>query len=248
MLITSLDNNTIKKIASLADKKKRDETGLYVVDGYRAVKDSLPYLDSPTLVFSEKGYATYGDELKTENDFLICSDKVFAKVSQTENAQGVIAVAKKKFSAKIFESPTALFLDRIRDPGNLGTIIRSALATGFTELYLYDCVDAYNPKVVRSAVSAVSRVNLIEADYSVIDELKERGYAFICADMGGVNVFEATLPDKLCLCIGNEANGLSDDARSKADVAISLPMESGESLNAGVCASIMMYVTKYGTK
>ncbi len=245
MVITSFDNNTIKRIARLADKKYRDETGEYVIEGYRAVKDSLPYLDSAKLVFSETAYGLYADEF-ADVDAIVCSDAVFGKLSQTENSQGVVAVVKKRVPERRYESERALFLDRVRDPGNLGTIIRSALATGFTDVYLSGCVDAYNPKVVRSAVSAVSRVNLFVASISDIAELKRRGYAFVCADMGGESIFDVALPEKMCLCVGNEANGLSDDVLSSADITVSLPMENGESLNAGVCASVMTYVIRYG--
>lgn len=245
MVITSFDNNTIKKISRLRDKRYRDEEEAYIIEGLRAVRDSLPYLVLPKLVFSESAYARLSGEFSAE-DAIVCSDAVFARLSQTENSQGVIAVAKKRVPEKLYGSDRALFLDRIRDPGNLGTIIRSALATGFTDIYLYDCVDAYNPKVVRSAVSAISRLNLFEADETDVAELKKRGYAFVCADMGGENFFETRFPEKICLCIGNEANGISDAVLTQADSVVSLPMENGESLNAGVCASIMTYVLRYG--
>ena len=245
MVITSFDNNTIKRIARLADKRYRDACGEYVIEGLRAVKDSLPYLDSPRIVCSESAFAAHSSDFEGA-DFIVCSDAVFARLAQTENSQGVIAVAGKRTPERRYVSDKAIFLDRVRDPGNLGTIIRSALATGFTDIYLSDCVDAYNPKVVRSAVSAVARVNLFSAANADISVLKSNGYAFVCADMCGENVFDAKMPSRVCLCVGNEANGLSDEVRSAADLTVSLPMESGESLNAGVCASVMMYVIRYG--
>lgn len=245
MVITSFDNNTIKKIARLADKRYRDEDGAYVIEGLRAVRDSLPYLDSPRLVFAESAYARLSDEFRAE-DAIVCSDAVFARLSQTENSQGIIAVAKKRVPRRLYASDRALFLDRIRDPGNLGTIIRSALATGFTDIYLSDCVDAYNPKVVRSAVSAISKLNLFEANTADVAELKKHGYAFLCADMDGENLFDARIPKRVCLCVGNEANGISSEVLGQADAVVSLPMENGESLNAGVCASIMTYIIRYG--
>ena len=248
MVIMSIDNPKLKSIRSLKEKKYRDEYGKYVIEGYRVVKDSLPYLTGVELVVSESAYEKYRSEF-SGHDFIIVSDNIFVKLCDTENTQGIICVADKKTNVPDYKSRFVLFLDRIRDPGNMGTIIRTALATGFTDIYCYDCVDFYNPKVVRSAMSALSRVNIFKSEGNVLVELKDNGYMLFAADMGGDNVFESVKTfEKACLCIGNEANGLSENVITISDEVLCLPMLSGESLNAGVSASVLMYQLAFGLK
>ena len=140
-------------------------------------------------------------------------------------------------------------MDRVRDPGNMGTIIRTALAVGFKDIYCRDCVDFYNPKVVRSAMSAVSRVNAFEVDEQILSRLKSYGYTVLCADMDGDSIFEYNIKsDKVCLVLGNEANGVDDEVLALSDTVVSLPMQEAESLNVGVCASVMMYQLRYAKK
>lgn len=248
MVITSVDNQKIKTIRALKEKKYRDELGKYHIEGYRVVKDSLDYLSEPELIFSESSFNKYADEFPGR-PHIVVADGVFAKLCNTENNQGVICVANIKKATPDYSAEYALFLDRIRDPGNMGTIIRTALATGFIDVYCYDCVDCYNPKVVRSAMSAISRVNIFKSDESTLTQLKENGYTIISADMGGANAFKYEKKlKKVCLCIGNEANGLSDNVITVSDEVLCLPMLSGESLNAGVSASVLMYLLAFGNK
>lgn len=248
MIITSLDNATVKSVAKLRNKKYRDEQGKYLIEGLRSVKDSFPYLSEPLLVFSESGFAQYGDGF--ENcEKIVCTDTVFNKIADTENSQGIICVAKKQSVMPNFACDRALFLDRVRDPGNMGTIIRTALAVGFNDIYCRDCVDVYNPKVVRSAMSAVSRVNTYEVDEQFLSSLKENGYTVLCADMQGESIFEYNITsEKVCLVLGNEANGVDDSVLLQSDTVISLPMQEAESLNVGVCASVMMYQLRYAKR
>ncbi len=243
MIITSLENSIVKSIGKLKDKKYRDESGKYLIEGYRSVKDSLPYLEEYSLILSESAVEKFGNEFEK---FTVVSDIIIKKISDTPQTQGVLCIAKKPYNAPKFLHTYALFLDRIRDPGNMGTIIRTALATGFTDIYCCDCVDVYNPKVVRSAMSAVSRVKIFDVDELFVDKLKTNGYKLVCADMDGESIFTSDFSNqKIALVIGNEANGVSDYLREISDKIISLPMEETESLNAGVCASIMMYQIKY---
>jgi TrmH family RNA methyltransferase len=241
-LITSLSNNLIKKASSLQDKKKRDETGLFLVEGYRNVKDCLSFLEIENVILSQTAYEKFANEF---DNFVVATDKVFEKISTTSSSQGVVAIAKiKKQTPKM--SDYCLFLDRIRDPGNLGTILRTAVACGFSDVYCFSCVDLYNPKVVRSSMSAIAKLNVVEAQESVLLQLGANGYEILCADMDGKNIFDCDFSGKkVCLIIGNEANGVSESVLQKSTKIISLPMQNIESLNAGVCASVMMYQIKY---
>ena len=248
MLITSKDNLQIKEAAALKDKKARLDQSRYLIEGYRCVKDSLRYLNNPTIFMSETAYSRYAGEFDGFK-LLVCADKVFSKITDTDNSQGVVCVADITKKSPDYENRYALFLDRVRDPGNLGTIIRTALAVGFNDIYCYDCVDAYNPKVVRSAMSAISRVNLFDSGLDELYALKQNGYKVFCADMNGKSVFsEKVKSDKICLVIGNEANGVLDEITEISDEIVSLPMNGVESLNAAVSASVLMYQIVFGTK
>ena len=248
MIITSKENSFLKTIVKLKEKKYRDEFNKYVVEGYRAVKDSLPFLSEPQLLLSESAYEKFASyfEGKTLN---VCADNLFDRVCDTENAQGVMCVAEKKNVVPDYKAEYVLLLDRIRDPGNMGTIIRTALATGFTDIYCVGCVDPYNPKTVRSTMSAVSKVNLFDADENYVNFLKQKGYKVFSADMGGKNVFDAEFSfEKCCLVIGNEANGICESIITSSDEVLCLPMCDGESLNAGVSAAVLMYQLRFGCK
>ena len=242
-IITSPDNGRIKSVCRLYDKKYRRAERRYVTEGYRNVKDSLPQLVNAEVYLSESAFAKYRDEFPSA---FVCSDAVFAKMSDTENSQGVLCVSDIPAAAIDF-TKNCIFLDAIADPGNAGTIMRSCLATGFANVFACRGADCYGPKTVRSAMSAVSRLNITECnDAMILGRLKDASYKIVCADMGGDNLFEKSYGDcKICLVIGSEANGISKEAAAYADEIVSLPMERIESLNAAVCASIIMYHIRY---
>lgn len=241
-LITSLNNNLIKKASSLQDKKFRQSSGLFLIEGYRNVKDSVGKIEIECVILSENAFDKFGSEF---DGCVVVKDNVFEKISTTSNSQGVVAIAKQRSQNSSY-GKYCLFLDRIRDPGNLGTILRTAVACGFDDVYCNSCVDVYNPKVVRSSMSAITKLNVIECDENILTRLSAYDYKIMCADMDGRNIFEYKEEfDKVCLIIGNEANGVSDTVKLKSHVTVSLPMQNIESLNAGVCASVMMYQIKY---
>ena len=244
--ITSTDNSRIKDVCRLRERKGRKVLNRYLTEGYRNVKDSLPYLSGAEIYVSESSFEKYSAEFNVD---VVCSDNVFAKMSDTENSQGILCVSDIP-SDKFDDGKDCVYLDGISDPGNLGTILRSCLATGFDNVVLAGGVDCYNPKTVRSAMSAVCKLNICSLSEEIsIEKLKEKGFVIICADMSGKNLFDCRFGDaKKCLVIGSEANGVSDLALRKADVIVSLPMGRIESLNAAVCASVMMYELKYNKK
>lgn len=241
-IIYSTENSRIKNICKLRDKKYRYEFKRYITEGYRNVKDSLPFLKNVELYIAESVSNRF---LKEFPEAIICSDKVFFKISETENTQGIIAVSDIPENFIDYEKD-CVFLDRISDPGNMGTILRSCLATGFDNVLNYNGVDVYNSKVVRSAMSALCKLNIVNSDINIFNQLKNDGYKIICADMNGINLFDIKKDfGKICLVIGNEANGISDDIMNISDFTVSLPMGKIESLNAAVCASVIMYQLKY---
>ena len=140
-----------------------------------------------------------------------------------------------------------LMLDDINDPGNLGTIIRTAAATGFHDIVLLNCTDPYNPKTVRSSSGGIFYTDFYSLEYDeFMEEARKTGTKIYIADMNGENIFKlSNLDEKYALVIGNEGAGVSKEFKEIADRVISLPMKSQmESLNAGVSASVLMYELK----
>lgn len=234
-LIISEDNKLIRHAVKLKDRKYRDLYGEYLIEGLRGVADTPS--DRILTIFEKEGGPSV-----IEGKTVFVSDKIFSKLSSTENSQGIVAIAKKREETD-FVSDCVVYLDRIRDPGNMGTIIRTAVAAGY-EIVCDDCVDVYNPKVVRSCVSTLSKARLHTGNF--IDIVVEKGYNIIGAVLNGENVFQLKEnPKKPCIVIGNEANGIREDILRKCGTLCSIPMESVESLNAAVCAGILMYFFKY---
>lgn len=181
---------------------------------------------------------------KVLQKIIVIEDSVFNKISDTENSQGVVASLKIKQTDSLPSSKNCLLLDRIRDPGNMGSIIRTACAAGFTDIVCNSCVDVYNPKTVRSCMTGLLMCN-IHCDIAP-ECIKNSGYNLLAAALGGEDLFSVKLPDgKICLIIGNEANGIDEEIISLCEKKVEIPMENIESLNAGVSAAILMYFIKY---
>lgn len=238
MLITSVNNPKISQVCKLSDKKFRRLSGLYVIEGERLVRDALKYGADVDAVFVKESLA---EKFDFENQTLV-SDKVFDKMSDTVSSQGVLAVVKKPQRVLCAPKGNCLVLDGLQDPGNVGTLIRTAAACGFTDVYAVSSVDVYSPKVLRSAMSAHFCVTVWQLDSmeNLFEVLKD--CVTVAADMNGENVFETDFPEKVALILGNEGNGLSDFTRQRAEKCVSLPMSNDfESLNVAVAGSVIMY-------
>lgn len=174
----------------------------------------------------------------------VVSEELFCGVSCEKTPQGVIAAAEIPQADLRPPQSSCILLDGLQDPGNIGTIIRTANAAGYDEIYLADCADAYSPKVVRASMSGIFFVKVYRCTRAQALELLE-GIPKIAADMGGQNVFGFKPPQKFCLCIGNEGNGISAETLNAANYTVKIPMRAScESLNAAVSAGIAMYALK----
>ena len=172
------------------------------------------------------------------------TDELFLRISTEKTPQGVLAVVKLPDTTVKPPQGSCILLDRLQDPGNVGTVIRTANAAGYTDIYLINCADAFSPKSVRASMGGVFHVNIYEGGYDEVFAAIE-GASLICADMNGENIFDFTAPEKFCLCIGNEGGGVSDTVCQRAEYTVKIPMrETCESLNAAVSAAIAMYVLK----
>lgn len=238
MVISSKSNPTIKKISSLAEKKYRRLYGLFIVESVKAVDECLS-----SGMEVEEIVCTQGLSDKYPNAIVI-TDELFERISTEKTPQGVLAVVKLPQKQLSAPDGNCLLLDRLQDSGNIGTIIRTANAAGYTDIYLVNCADAYSPKAVRASMGGVFYVNLHECGYDEVFELLE-GTPLITADMSGEDIFAFNAPEKFCLCIGNEGGGVSETIVNHSAYKVKIPMrETCESLNAGVSAAIAMYVLK----
>ncbi len=247
-IITSLDNGMVKEARSLNDKKHRRFHGKFLVDGEKLVHEVVCgacevdklFVDASRL--SDFGYILE----KFDGKVVPVTAKVLASISENVTPQGIIAEVFMKSTGE-FEpekNEPILILDRIQDPGNLGTIIRTAAATGLNTIVLIDTVDPYSPKVVRSSSGGVFYTDIYRmTETEIIDYVSKKNISLLVADMGGVNVFKNPIEtSNFALVIGNEGQGVSNTFKQKGN-SISLPMKSQmESLNAGISASVLMYV------
>jgi TrmH family RNA methyltransferase len=168
------------------------------------------------------------------------TDDLFNTISDEINPQGILAVIDIPKTDIFKPEKSCILLDGISDPGNIGTIIRTAAACGYKDIYLCNCVDPFNPKSVRASMSGIYYVNLINIDRNTVNDIIN--IPIITADINGQNLFNFTPPEKFCLVIGNEANGVTDIIKNKSDYIVKIPMKSSvESLNAAVSAGIIMY-------
>ena len=240
MIITSKSNPLIKDIIKLqADKKFRTSEKLYVVEGIKPVKECISAgCDVKRIVCTEELTDTFeGAQIVSEN--------VFNAISTEKSPQGVLALVSLPENKMQPPKNSCILLDRLQDPGNLGTIIRTANAAGYNEIYAINCTDAFSPKAVRASMSGIFFVKVYTGSCEEILSALQ-GVPLISADMFGEDIFEFTPPGKFCLCIGNEGGGLSHEIKDKSEYKVKIPMhETCESLNAAVSAGIAMYQLKY---
>ena len=228
MKIESLQNKTIVEFNKLKQKKYRDDTGLFLVEGDHLIDEAKK---------AGKIYKTIG--LNNTYDYEVTKD-ILDKLSSQVSGTKKIAVVKKLDEREI--NGNVIILDNIQDPGNLGTIIRSAVAFDIDTVVLSNTsVDLYNDKVIRSSEGNIFNVNIIRRDIKkLIEELKEDGYVIYSTTVNGQGDFDND--EKIALVIGNEGNGVSKEVLELCDKNITIKMnEKCESLNASVCASILMY-------
>ena len=244
MILTSKSNPLIKETAGLKEKKGRKEQGAFLVEGIKMVRECQKSGMEIEKIFLTQAFKNNCEDIffDDENTVLV-SDDVMCRISDEKTPQGI--VARVKIPRKTLEKPNGkcLFLDGVADPGNMGTIIRTANAAGYDEVYLTnECTDPYSPKSVRASMSGIFFAKLYfgtrEEILSVLSDTP-----LLVMDMGGENIFEFSAPEKFALAIGNEANGISERTFQSAYKTLKIPMrETQESLNAAISAGVSMYL------
>lgn len=254
MVITSTSNEQIKNIIQLKEKSKaRKQKKQFVVEGVKMFSE-VPKEDLKAVYVSESFLKENENKLQGVS-YQTVSDSVFKKISDTVTPQGVLAVVAQRACSleSILKNRNKgksciVVLDRLQDPGNLGTIIRTGEGAGISGVVMSsDCADIYNPKVIRSTMGSIFRVPFTVVDDlpTAIDEMKKNGVTTYAAHLHGEDYNKGIFGNDIALLIGNEARGLSKEVSDKADQLIRIPMEGKvESLNAAVATAILMYEAK----
>lgn len=237
MFISSINNDFVKETAKLKEKKYRDLTNTFLIEGEHLVKEaSKNNLIKTIIVLEDFPY-------ETNLNKVIVTKEVMKKLSDNPSIPRIMAIVSKKENTKIGNK--IIILDRLQDPGNLGTIIRSATAFNFDTLILSeDTVDLYNPKVIRSTQGMLFNINIKRCNIKeLIVNLKEKDYLILGTKVdGGVDVRDYSVNKKFAFIIGNEGQGISSDILDLCEDYLYIKMNNKcESLNAGVAASILMY-------
>lgn len=239
MIITSLDNDNVKKWKKLCKKKYRDEFGIYLVEGEHLVEEAYK---SGVL---DKVIVLDGEDYSYDN-IVYVSYEVMKAISSLDTPNKIMGVCKKKENIEIV-GRRFLLLDGIQDPGNLGTIVRSAVAFNIDTIILSDdTVDLYNPKVLRSTQGMIFHTNIFSYDIvAFINILKSMGITVYGTDVNnGIDARELSSLDKtsFALVMGNEGNGVRKEVKELCDKNLYINMnENVESLNVGVATSILLY-------
>ncbi|WKZ47190.1 MAG: RNA methyltransferase [Anaerolineales bacterium] len=249
-MIFSNQNSKIKLVRALMGRaKERREAGTFVVEGVRLVEEAAKGdWRLETVLFdsslSERGRSQVESLRSRGVEIEEVSTSLMKSLSETETPQGILAVIQFSNSPISNSLDFVLIPDQIRDPGNLGTLLRSAAATGVQAVLIPpETTDAFAPKVLRAGMGAHFRVPIREMGWEEIHEVcKSAGSKVYVADMDGKSCWETDLQQPLALIIGGEAEGASEEARELANGKISIPMAGNvESLNAGVAGSVLMF-------
>jgi TrmH family RNA methyltransferase len=252
--ITSGDNQLYKDLLRLKLKKHRDRQGKYLIEGPNLIIEAIRSGEQMDFILCSSGYS-FGDEGVPIDGVPIIEldEKLLLKLSDTENPQGVMAVAEKKiysesefFSQDKFPRANLVVLDRLQDPGNIGTILRTAEAAGYKgAMVIKGTGDIYSPKVVRAATGTLFRLPIIFVDTAeeALYLLRKHGKKTVSTVLSDSrDYYETDLKEDIALIIGNEGSGVSKEFIINSDIRVKIPMEgSVESLNAAVAAGILMY-------
>ena len=252
-VITSKDNEIIKNIRKLKEKKYRDSSNEFIIEGVKLIEEAIEEnVKIKKIVVCEECLEDKCLDQKllykiAKYDCMYVSSKVFGLLTDVVNPQGMLAVIEKQSSEdKInYNDDIIIVLDGIQDPGNLGTILRTVDSAGLSQIILSKTsVDAYNPKVVRSTMGAIFRVKIIEAENLVetLKNIKKHKFKVVATSLAGSESIYKMDYDKKVIVIGNEAKGVSKEILNVSDAKIKIPMlGKTESLNASVATGIMIY-------
>ena len=253
MELTGLQNPVVKAAAELKQKKYRTQNSLYLAEGLRTAEEAVAYKAVETLFYvatDDDRTMRLLEDAAMQNIKLVCvNENVMKKIADTETPQGIIAVCKMrqpKLENLLAGGKMLLVLDRVGDPGNIGTMLRTADAAGIGGLVLLKgCADIYAPKTVRSSMGSLFHIPVLSgvSEQEFVSAAKKAGYDLLvtCLD-GADNLYKADLSGRIAFVMGNEAGGVSETLLEKADKRVYIPMAGrAESLNVAMAAGIVMF-------
>lgn len=244
--VTTTKNKKYKLIKSLKQKKERIKNGLFTVEGIKSVKDALNSEYEVKYIVASESFDL--SEMSGIAETIVIKDELFEGLCDTSTPQGVMAVLKMKeqpSAVKLNSEKLYIYCDNVSDPGNLGTIIRTADAAGLGGVLLSEgCADLYSPKTVRASMGSFFNIDVVyPMQYSELFKLKNDGFKLYCGALEDDSI-DYTLADfksPAVIVVGNEANGVCRDILEECEHIIIPIYGSAESLNVGVAAALLMY-------
>lgn len=246
--IESKNNNLFKEIKKLKEKKHRIKSNKYLIEGLRFVEEAIKSKVSIDSIIFTESFKEKNPNLFlkiNENIKLIQMNEALLKqLCSTENPQGIVGVINMQ-NKELKSGELVVLVDKVQDPGNMGTIIRTAHAAGAAGIVMTKgTVDIYNDKTLRSTMGSIFYIPIVEDDsLDFVKSLKKEGYKLVVSSLQGKNnFFEENLQGKVMIAVGNEGNGVSEEVYDIADIKVKIPMPGeAESLNVAVATSIMIY-------
>ncbi|UOQ47190.1 RNA methyltransferase [Gracilibacillus caseinilyticus] len=243
-MLTSVKNEKVKSWRKLKKKKERDSEGKFLIEGYHLIEEAM----KSEWNIEEIIYQTGSDVEGGWKHFPLheVTDNVMMAITETKNPQGVLAVIHKKEGSNANIS-RALLIDRVQDPGNVGTMIRTADAAGFDTVILGEgTADLYNDKVIRATQGSLFHMEIYQANLNdTMNELKQHGITVWSTGLSNADYYhDLAIPDKLAIIVGNEGEGVAAEIMAQADQNVKIPIYGkAESLNVSIAAAVLMYAT-----
>lgn len=250
--VDSSSNKIFKEICSLKNKKYRYLNNSFLIEGLRFAQEAIKNSCKIKYIVVNENKLNYLNEKIKFDEYgfklIVFSEKLFSKIKQTENTQGIIVCLEMDRACKQFNFKEGIYflIDKIQDPGNLGTIIRTAVAVGALGLIIVKgTVDIYNDKVLRATMGAIFKINIYYVDnYSFLNEFSKNDFKIVLADSYSDNIcYNEDLTGRIVLLVGNEGNGVSNEIKNfPCVVDVCIPMENDlESLNVAQALSIIAF-------
>ncbi|WP_434297857.1 TrmH family RNA methyltransferase [Clostridium sporogenes] len=251
-MICSKDNHLIKEVRKLKEKKHRTQNKRFIVEGFRFFEEALKSNSSINKVFIEEKSFNKLEELyqkyNINNDMetYVVNYSVLKSISNTENPQGIVSVINYFKTEKLdLQNGFYILVDKVQDPGNMGTIIRTAHAAGALGIITTKgTVDVYNEKTLRSTMGSIFYIPIIEDEnLEAVKSLQKKGFKLLVSSLDtNSNFYDVNMKDNMIIAVGNEGNGISEDLNSLSDIKVKIPMPgAAESLNVAVACSIMTF-------
>lgn len=249
--IQSKDNLLIKDVKKLKEKKYRNESCKFLIEGFRFVCEGLQSdFEVPLVFISENAMDRWysfdvQSKLQKETKVYTVTDQILKSISSTDTPQGIVAVVNNKTISLENKQGFYILVDKVQDPGNMGTIIRTAHAAGALGIIVTKgTVDIYNEKTLRSTMGSIFHIPITHDDnLSQLKFLRSNGFKLVVSSLDtDNNFFDVDLRNKSIIAVGNEGNGISKELLDMSDISVKIPMPGGaESLNVSIAASVMMF-------